>query len=169
MDGSICYCIIIRGPPGSGKSSVAERLSKLIKANMISVDSVLKINGLEEDMEGGYISQSSFIKANAIIAADAERSLKSGVCVIIDGNFYWPSQIVDLSGRLGEWRIYAFTMKVPLSVCITRDSLRKQPLGREATEAVYKKTVSFNYGIDIDASGSIDDTANAIISYLPSG
>ena len=94
------YYIIIRGPLGCGKSTIAEKLSKILNAKYFAVDRILDKHDLTKDKEAGYISQKSFIKANKIIAQEAKRILDSGKSVVFDGNFYWKSQIEDLIKRL---------------------------------------------------------------------
>ena len=82
------YYVIIRGPLGCGKTTVAEALAKKLKAKHFSVDKILDDNNLEE-WEDGYISQKSFIKANEIAVRDAEKELEQGKPIIFDGNFYY--------------------------------------------------------------------------------
>jgi len=160
------FYIIIRGPLGCGKSTVAERLSKILNAEYITVDRVLDEHDLTEDKEDGYISQKSFIKANKIIAPKAKRILDNGNPIVFDGNFYWRSQIDDLKKRL-DFPHYVFTLKAPLEVCIERDRQRGQTHGADATRAVYKKSTGFDYGTTIDITKSLDECIDEIVSYLP--
>lgn len=51
------FYVIVRGPLGCGKSTIAEKLSKILKAEYFAVDRVLDKHGLSEDWEDGYISQ----------------------------------------------------------------------------------------------------------------
>ena len=49
-----------------------------------------------------------------------------------------------------------------------RDSNRNKTHGKDAAEAVYKKSTEFNYGIIIDTENKTPkETINEIISYLP--
>ena len=82
------YYIIIRGPLGCGKSTIAKKLSKILNAKYIAVDRVLDKHKLTGDKEDGYISQKSFIKANEITASKARKILDEDKIVIFDGNFY---------------------------------------------------------------------------------
>src|SRR3989344_6810955 len=107
------YYILIRGPLGCGKSTLAERVAKKLKAEYIAIDRVLDEHDLTKDKEAGYISQKSFIKANEIIALKAAKFLGKGVPIVFDGNFYWRSQIDDLITRL-DFPHYVFTLKAPL-------------------------------------------------------
>lgn len=160
------YYVIIRGPLGSGKSTISKKLSELLKAKYLPIDSVLEEYNLEE-WEKGYISQKSFLRVNGISAAEAKRLLERGTPVIFDGNFYWKSQIKDLTKRLKDYRGFIFTLKVPLEVCIERDSKRSQIYGAVAAIAVYKKSTEFDYGIGIDATKPMSVVLKEIISFLP--
>lgn len=114
------FYVIIRGPLGCGKSTIAEKIAKKLHAEYVPVDRILDEHNLTKDKEAGYISQKSFIKANEIITPKAKKNLQSGISVIFDGNFYWKSQIDDLIKRL-NFQHYVFTLKAPVEVCIERD------------------------------------------------
>lgn len=160
------FYVIIRGPLGSGKSTIAERLSKILHAKYIAVDRVLDKHHLTKDKEAGYISQKSFIKANEIIAPEAKRILSSGKPVMFDGNFYWKSQIDDLINRL-DFPHRVLTLHAPLPVCIKRDLQRGKTHGEGAARAVYKKSTEFVYGTIIDVNRPLDVCIADILSYLP--
>ena len=66
------YYIIIRGPLGCGKSTVAKKLSEKLKAEYFEVNRILDENNLTKDTEDGYISQKSFVKANEIAVSKAK-------------------------------------------------------------------------------------------------
>lgn len=161
------FYIIIRGPLGCGKSTISKELAKALNTDYFEVDRVLDDHGLTEDKENGYISQASYKRANEIIAPKARQTLANGKTIIFDGNFYWKSQVDDLIQRL-DYPHYVFTLKAPLKICIERDRSRDKTHGKDATEAVYKKSTDFNYGMAIDACGSIDETVKKILSYIPS-
>jgi len=161
------YYVIIRGPLGCGKTTIAERLSKILNAEYFAVDRVLDEHNLTKDREAGYISQKSFIKVNKIVVPKARRFLDRGIPVIFDGNFYWKSQIDDLIKRL-NFPYYVFTLKAPLHVCIERDYKRSKTHVEDAVRAVYKKSTEFSYGTAVDITKSIDKSIKEILSYLPS-
>ena len=161
------FYIIIRGPLGSGKSTVSEQLAQKFDAELIPIDRVLDEHKLTKDKEDGYISQSSFKQANKIIAPEAQKLLNSGKIVIFDGNFYWKSQLDDLIQRL-DFPHYVFTLKVELELCLERDCNREKMHGKDAAEAVYRKSTEFEYGIPIDASGSVNETIKNILFYIQS-
>jgi predicted kinase len=161
------YYIIIRGPLACGKSTIAKKLSELLKADYFAVDRVLDENDLTKDKEEGYVSQKSFLKVNEIITPQAKKLLSEGIPVIFDGNFYWESQIKDLLDKL-DYPNYIFTLKASLNICIERDIQRGKTHGKDAAEAVYKKSTSFEYGIPIETNNkTVDETIKDIISHLP--
>lgn len=161
------YYIIIRGPLGSGKSTIAERLSQMLNGKYIAIDRILDQHSLTKDKEEGYVSQRSFLKANKIVIPEAKNFLKKNIPVIFDGNFYWKSQIENLVNKL-NYPYYVFTLKAALEVCIKRDSKRKKTHGKDAVEAVYRKSTEFDYGIIIDIGNKIiDQTLKEILNHLP--
>lgn len=151
---------------GSGKSTIAARLSSELGAKHISVDRILDDHDLTGEHEDGYISQRSFKRANEIIAPDANQFLANDIPVIFDGNFYWKSQIEDLIGRL-DFPHKIFTLKLPLAMCIERDSKRDKTHGSDAVGAVYEKSTSFMYGVPIDTADTLEKCIEAIKRYLP--
>jgi predicted kinase len=159
------FYIIIRGPLGCGKSTIAKALAKRLNAKYISVDKTLKRYGLENDWEDGYISQKSFKLANDIIVSGALKALESGKPAIFDGNFYWKSQIKDLVKKI-NFQHQVFTLKAPLLVCIARDNNRKKPHGKDAAYAVHKKSTEFDEGISIDVNKPLNECVKEILSYL---
>jgi len=160
------FYVIIRGPLGCGKSTISERLSKILNATHLLVDRVLEEHDLEKDWEAGYISQKSFKRANEIIAPQAQKILDSGRPVVFDGNFYWKSQVEDLISKL-DFPHYVFTLKAPLEVCIERDKNRNKTHGEDAARAVFKKSTEFEYGTIIDINKPLKKCIDEIFSYLP--
>ena len=160
------FYVIIRGPLGCGKSTIAEKVAKIIKAEYVSIDRVLDENKLTEQREDGYISQNSFLKANEIICQKIRPLLEKGARAVIDGNFYWKSQIDDLIKRL-DFPCYVFTLKAPLKICIERDKHRVKTHGKDAAQAVYKKAVEFDYGIAIDVNRDLETCIKDILSHVP--
>ena len=160
------FYIIIRGPLGCGKSTIAKKISKILKAKYFAVDIILDEYGLTKDKEAGYISQRSFKKANEIISPQSKDVLDKGISIVFDGNFYWKSQIEDLISRL-SFPHYVFTLKSPLEVCIKRYTERRKTYGEDSTRAVYKKSTEFDYGTIIDIHRPIGVCVKDIIAYLP--
>jgi tRNA uridine 5-carbamoylmethylation protein Kti12 len=160
------YYIIIRGPLASGKSTIAKKLSEILKAEYIAVDVVLDENNLTKDKEEGYVSQKSFLKVNEITIPKAKKLLDQKIPVIFDGNFYWESQIKDLLEKL-DYPHYIFTLKASLSTCIDRDIQRGETHGKIAAEVVHKKSTSFESGIPIETDNkTADEIVNDILYHL---
>jgi len=157
------HFIVIRGPLGVGKTTVAERLAKELGAEYISIDRILDEHGL---WESGRLSE--FLRANAFAVERARGILDEGTPVVVDGNFYWKSQIEDLVRTL-DHRHFVFTLKAPLRLCIERDRGRDLPHGSEGARAVYAKSTRFEYGIGVDATGPIESTLCEIRSHLVRG
>jgi predicted kinase len=160
------YYVIIRGPLGCGKTTIAKKISRKIHARYIAIDRILEKHHLEQDHEAGYISQKSFKRANEIIAPKAKKILDTGTPIVFDGNFYWKSQITDLEKRLDRPH-FIFTLQAPLSVCIARDKKRKKTHGKDAARAVYKKSTSFSYGVVIDVDRPVQNCILDILGHLP--
>jgi tRNA uridine 5-carbamoylmethylation protein Kti12 len=146
------YYVIIRGPLGVGKTTVAKELAKRLKGEYISVDTILAESKLDKvpDGEDG-ISVKSFLKANEIAIPKAEAAMKKGKPVIFDGNFYYRKQMVNLVEKLGP-NNFVFTLKAPLKTCVERDSVRKDKHGSQAAKVVYKLVTQFDYGTVVDLS-----------------
>ncbi|MDP2683579.1 MAG: AAA family ATPase [bacterium] len=159
------YLIIIRGPLGVGKTTIAKKLANKLKAKYLSVDKILEKYKLGYDIEDGNISQKSFLKTNEVLAPKAKEFLNKNIPVIFDGNFYWPSHIEDLIKKLSI-KYYIFNLYAPLDVCIKRDEKREKTYGLEAVKAVYKRSMELEYGIVINTTKSEDDGVKQIVSYL---
>ena len=91
--------IIIRGPLGVGKTTVAKILSRNLNADYLSLDQILKENNLES-VDG--IPLKNFLTANEIICNLVNNSEKS---FIIDGCFYYQEQIDDLVNKFTNWNM----------------------------------------------------------------
>ncbi|MFH0712943.1 MAG: AAA family ATPase [Candidatus Micrarchaeota archaeon] len=160
------YFIIIRGPLGSGKTTIAKAVAKKLKAKYFAIDELLEQLHLDNNyVRDGYISEKAFCAANKKLAPIAEKWLKKGKPVVIDGNFYRKSQIQDLLTKI-KYPHFVFTLAIPLKICIERDAKRKQPLGIDAVKAVYAKAMEFSYGVEIDATKRKNETISTILAYI---
>lgn len=159
------YFIIIRGPLGSGKTTIAKKLSKILEGKYFAVDRILDKYNLTKDKEDGYISQKSFLKVNEILIPKAKKFLDKNIPTIFDGNFYWKSQIEDLIKKMSAIH-FVFTLTAPLEVCIKRDKERNTIHGDDATKAVYKKSTEFDFGTVIDVTKSEKDAVEKILHYI---
>jgi tRNA uridine 5-carbamoylmethylation protein Kti12 len=141
--------VIVRGPLGIGKTTISKALVEEIGGRYVSVDEILEEYDLEQ-WDEVYISEASFLRSNAIVARRARRWLAKGTPVVVDGNFYYASQVLDLVGRLpGPSTV--FTLTAPLELCVARDAGRERPLGEEGARLVFAKVTSFECGDPIDA------------------
>ncbi len=159
----MAYLVVIRGPLGVGKTTIAHQLAQEISAHYISIDEVLVENGL--DRSSGDFDVQDFIKANNFIIPRIKKKLSANQSVVLDGNFYFLEPIEQLVNEVPV-PVHVFTLKAPLNVCILRDSQRDMSYGKEAATAVYDLVKRFDYGEAIDASNSIQNTINAILIYL---
>lgn len=159
------YFIIIRGPLGCGKTTIAKKVAKTLGAEYIAMDRIVDDHGLDADKEVGYISQRSFLQANTLALPRVVACLQAGQPVVFDGNFYWLSQIEDLLQKV-QYPQAVFTLRAPLAVCIDRDSQRPQPHGPDAAEAVYKKSTEFDYGSLVDATKPVEESVKTILKSL---
>jgi len=160
------YYIIIRGPLGSGKTTIAKELSKKLREKYISVDEHLENNGLDK-VEGKSIPVKSFLKVNRMVAPEAKKGLIKSMVVIFDGNFYHKNQIKDLI-KIMKIPHYVFTLKASLETCIKRDDGRKRKYGVRSVKAVYNLVKKFDYGIEIDTENKTSKgVAKESVQYLP--
>ncbi|MFY9716590.1 MAG: AAA family ATPase [Thermoplasmata archaeon] len=157
---SSAFYVIVRGPLGVGKSTVSLQLAERLGAKYISIDRILE----EADLwvEGAL---PEFLRANDITISRARESLTRGTPVIVDGNFYWKTQIQDLIERL-DFRGYVFTLRASLEVCIARDAERESPFGEAATTEVFAKTTRFEWGTEVDANGRLEAVIDEIVARL---
>jgi shikimate kinase len=161
------YFIIIRGPLGSGKSTIARKLSYMIYGEHIFFDKVLEKYSLDKiDATIGCIPTKNFIKANELLIPEIKKKISSGKIIIFDGCFYYQEQIEHLIQQL-DFPHYVFTLKAPLDVCIERDNKRSKLYGAGAAKAVYALVDKFDYGILIDATRSLPEILDEIRLKLP--
>ena len=161
------YYIIIRGPLGSGKSTISKKLAHILDAKHVHVDEVLEKHGLDKmPPDAPCIPAENFIKANEIVLPEVKELLAGGKIVIFDACFYHKEVIEHLIQNL-PFEHYIFTLKAPLELCVQRDSKRHKTHGEGAAVAVHSLVTQFDCGNIIDVSGSLEDTIKDIISYLP--
>lgn len=154
------FLVIIRGPLGIGKSVVSRRISEIFRAEYISIDDLLDEHGL---WNTGELAE--FLAANRFAIEVAGTALRKRRPVIVDGNFYWEAQIQDLLAHL-KVPSFVFTLAAPLEVCIQRDAGRRSPHGAESARAVYAKATEFAYGSVVDASGTVEEVVQDLLSRL---
>ncbi|MBI2638427.1 AAA family ATPase [Candidatus Peregrinibacteria bacterium] len=161
------YYIIIRGPLGSGKSTISEKLAHILEAKHVHMDEVLEKHGLDKmPPDAPCIPAENFIKANEIVLPEVKKLLAGGKIVIFDACFYHKEVIEHLVQNI-EMPHYIFTLKAPLELCIKRDSERHKTHGEGAARAVHSLVSRFDYGNIVDVTGSLEDALKDILSYLP--
>jgi len=155
------FYVVVRGPLGVGKTLVSTELARRLGATYISIDRILD----EQDLwYAGRLRE--FLAANEHAAARAGPRLRRGTPVVIDGNFYWKTQILDLERRL-KYPHRVFTLTAPVQLCVERDHQRFPPHGADAARVVYARSTRFRFGLEIDArgpAGRVVDRALAAIT-----
>jgi len=160
------YYVIIRGPLGVGKSTIARKLAEILKAGYVSIDDLLCEYGLDRVSEEECIPADNFIRATEIILPSVVKKLGEGEIVILDGCFYHEEQIDHLVRNLPEPH-YAFNLRATLRTCIERDSGRKKAYGVYAAAAVYNLVSKFDYGINIDTNDKTEEqVVGEILAHL---
>ena len=152
--------MIVRGPLGAGKTTVARALAARLDARLVSVDPILD----RWRWDGG--SERLFLRANRLVLERAASSLRRGRPVVIEGNFYWRRVLDDLLERLPV-RATIVRLDLPVATCAARDRQRRRPHGAEAAAAVYAKVARVRRGIRIDARPPVPDVVAAIEARLP--
>lgn len=159
------YYIIVRGPLGIGKSTIARALAKKLKADYYSIDKILEDNGLDKK-DDNFVPE-DFIKADEIVIPQVLKSLEKGKIVIFDGCFYFREQISHLEKSI-PFKGYTFNLKAPVEICIERDKGRKRVYGEGAARAVHDLVSKFDYGINIDTQGKSEkQVLKEILGHLP--
>jgi predicted kinase len=142
--------ILIRGPLGVGKTTVARELCKRSDGCYISIDAILAEHGLDQCPNG--IPARNFLRANELALPIAKAALAGGRPMVFDGNFYYKSQIKHLLRRL-PWPAYVFTLNASVEECIARDKGRERVYGEDAAAWVHYLVSRFTVGIPIDTEG----------------
>lgn len=151
--------LIIRGPLGAGKTTIAKAVALALGGETIAIDPILE----RWEWDGG--SESLFLKANQVAGELALRLLERGVPVVFDGNFYWKSAIEDLQGRL-PFPNAVFTLKVPLGLCVERDRGREPSHGEENVREVFEKATRFEAGTPVDGTRLVPQVVKEITRHL---
>src|SRR3989344_4496411 len=116
------YYVIIRGAAGIGKTTIAKKVAKKIKAKYFSYDKLMKKAKLDT-ISGGGIPSKSFVKANELIIP----LIKQKKRVVLDGCFYRKEQVDHLLTQL-KTKGHIFTLKASLAECLSRNQTRKKPM-----------------------------------------
>src|SRR3989338_3187247 len=158
--------IIIRGPLGIGKSTVAKAVAARIESLYISVDQILMKNKLERTSDGEGIPLANFLKANEVILEEARQAHASGQPVVIDGNFYHQEQLEQLFHALGDEAV-VITLRASVETCLVRDAAREKPYGEDPTRVVHMFVSRFDYGTILDTENqTVEETIQAVMNIV---
>ncbi len=153
--------VIVRGPLGVGKTTVARKLAERLQGPYVSIDQVLDDHGLDQTDEP-CIPLRNFLEGNAIALAQARAALDAGGAAVFDGNFYHLGQLEDLVSRLPEGAA-VFTLTASLDTCVARDRGRELSYGPDAAAAVHFLVSQVEYGTYVDTEGK---TADQVVAEL---
>lgn len=159
--------IIIRGPAGVGKTTIAKILANKLSAKYISLDELLHKHGLAK-MSGICIKEENFFKVNEEAIPEAIKTLEiEKQNVIMDGNFYHINYLKILLEKI-PFPNKVFTLKASVENCIKRDAPRKgkAKIGEDNIRQVHDLVSRFDYGTIIQTEGKTpQQVAEEIISY----
>ena len=140
------FIIIIRGPAGVGKTTVAKKLASKLKADYFSFDKIMEENKLDAIVGDGIPSQ-NFVRANEIVISLIKQKNK----VILDGCFYRKKQINHLLNNL-KIKSYIFTLNADINECLKRNKTRKNPMAEEDIKQVHNLVYNLEIGTRIDTT-----------------
>jgi len=163
----MAHCIIIRGPAGIGKTTIAKLLAKDLDAEYISLDDILHEKDLDH-VEGICIKEENFLRVNDVVIPKMNALMRKGKNVILDGNFYHKNHLKELI-RASEFPVQVFTLKAKVDDCISRDSARtgEDKIGEKNIRQVHALVSKWDYGTAIDiGKKSAKETAAEILRKL---
>ena len=157
------FFVIIRGPVGIGKSTIAKIVAKKINAYYISFDDILSKHKLDK-IEGDGISAKNFIRGNEI-ALDIIKQINPKI-IVFDGCFYREEQMAHLLKNLKK-KHFIFNLKADVKECVKRNHERGSPMPDNAIKDVYKLVSKKDYGVSIDTSGkTINQIVEEILNHI---
>ena len=158
--------IIIRGPLGVGKSTVARAVADSISGIYISVDQVLEEHKLDKASDGEGIPLENFLMANQLLLKETEQARAEGKPLVIDGNFYHKEQVDQLVELLGG-DVAVFTLKASVETCLARDTDREKSYREDATRIVHMFVSRFDFGTIVDTNDqTVDETVQSILKSM---
>jgi len=167
------YYIVLSGTLGSGKSTCAKKLAKLLNGKRIDLDKILKDNKLDHlasdsGCDSAAIPAANFIKAWDIVVPLAKKLLEQNRIVIFDGCLFHREVLEYLIAKL-QFPHHVFTLKASLDVCINRDKNRERTIGEGVAKEVYDLVLNNDFGILINTENkSVEETVAEIIQTISS-
>ena len=151
------FLIIIRGPAGAGKTTIAKELSKIYNSHYISIDKIKKKLGLKH-------SEKEKIEANKTVIKEALKNLKKGRVVIIDEVLYYKKQLSQLENL--PYPTYLFSLNASLNCCIRRKR-KNRSLSADNVRTVYELVSKLKKGTQINTENkTISQTIKEITSHI---
>lgn len=155
------YCIIIRGPAGVGKTTIAKELARNLDADYFSFDEIMEANKLDTIIGDGIPSK-NFVKANEIVLD----LIKNKDRVILDGCFYRKEQLDHLLHNI-KAKVYIFTLNADVTECSERNKMRVNSLADEDIKQVHNLVSKIKIGRIINTSGkSIKQIVSEILNRM---
>ena len=163
------FVVIIRGPLGVGKTSVAKKIAFILSAHYFSIDSIVDSKKVSKIISRDtFIAEKTFLEANKMLVPKVKSLLKRKKIVVIEGSFYRRKALTELVKKCGR-KTYVITLSAPLSTCIARDKKRRKSQGKDITKGVYEKFATVKYGKYIDTSTlTVQTTVDHVICHVAS-
>jgi predicted kinase len=137
--------IVVTGMPSSGKTTVAEGLSRRLRVPVIAKDEIKE--SLYESVGAGDVSAAAVLggAAYALIFALARTMLGSGVAVIVEANFFLDQE--PEFAKLPEHRTVQLHCAASLAILCDRYATRSRHAGHHDAEKINELPARFESGV----------------------
>lgn len=124
------FCFILCGIPGSGKSTLSNKLVKVHNAKLYSYDDLLNNNNLKDKF-----------KLRAWILSSIKNDLQAGFNVILDDSNILLQLRIEVLEFIKECQCkkILIVMNTPLDECLLRNANRKKQLPDWVIRHMYRK------------------------------